>query len=324
MSEERAASSDRHPTTTTTIIHTNNQHHHDAYPQIILFGDSITEQAESPDRGFGFAPALRSAYIRRADVVNRGFSGYTAPLALKVLPHFLPHQADAAAVKLVLVFFGANDACLEGERQHVALGRYVESLRGIVAEMRARTGPEGEEAKVLLVTPGPVDEWQLDGDGSRLKSQRTAENTRRYAEACRGLGRGVGVPVVDLWTLFMEQAGWREGAALVGGKGVGRSGVLGKLLVDGESFLWLSGEWGEGCWFEQKGRERAAENCCGWDWAFMCDLLTGVTGLHFTPDAYRLMFAEVMKVIREELPELVPEKLPFVFPPWDQALKDYR
>jgi hypothetical protein len=44
-------------------------------------------------------------------------------------------------------------------------------------------------------------------------------------------------------------------------------------------------------------------------------------GLHFTPEGYKLMYEAVTKVTKEELPELCPENLPFVFPPWAQALK---
>lgn len=52
--------------------------------------------------------------------------------------------------------------------------------------------------------------------------------------------------------------------------------------------------------------------------------LTYAPGLHFTPEAYRVMFAEVIRVLREDLPEVAPENLPFVFPSWDQALDEYR
>jgi hypothetical protein len=44
-------------------------------------------------------------------------------------------------------------------------------------------------------------------------------------------------------------------------------------------------------------------------------------GLHFTSEGYRMMYKAVIKVIKEKLPELSPENLPFVFPPWADALK---
>lgn len=44
-------------------------------PLIIMLGDSITEIASDPRRQ-GFQVQLTADYIRRADVVNRGNSGW--------------------------------------------------------------------------------------------------------------------------------------------------------------------------------------------------------------------------------------------------------
>ena len=44
-------------------------------PKFILFGDSITQEASIQRRAVSVVFAHR--YARRADVVNRGFSGYT-------------------------------------------------------------------------------------------------------------------------------------------------------------------------------------------------------------------------------------------------------
>ncbi len=224
MSESR--SSTPHPSHPNT-----NQRH--VYDQIILFGNSITQQSESQSTGFGFAPALRNEYIRKLDVVNRGFSGYTAPLALHVLPKFFP-DPNVAGVKLLLIFFGANDACLPGEKQHVPMEKYQDCLRSIIRHDCVRAH---ERCKALMITPGPVDEWQMDSpqlssDGY-LKRQRTAENTKRYADACRAVAGEMGVPCVDLWGVFMKAAGWREGDRLIGSRDVERSHVLGRLLSDG-------------------------------------------------------------------------------------------
>ena len=47
-------------------------------PQIVLFGDSITQ------RGFaagGWGARLADHYVRKADIINRGFSGYNSTWA---------------------------------------------------------------------------------------------------------------------------------------------------------------------------------------------------------------------------------------------------
>lgn len=203
-----------------------------AYHQIILFGDSITEQSERQERGFGFAPALRDDYIRRLDVVNRGFSGYTSQLGLEVLPQFMPDPSQAN-VRMMTVCFGANDATLPGNAQHVPLAEYTACLKAIVQHPTVTA----QGSKILLVTPGPVNELQLEPNDLATgchSPQRTAENTKRYADACRDVGKHLDVPVVDLWTVLAEAAGWEEGAPLPGSKGTGRNQVLESLLVDGK------------------------------------------------------------------------------------------
>ena len=169
-----------------------------------------------------FAPALRSTYIRRLDVVNRGFSGYTSRLALGVLPDFMPDPCQAK-VRLMTIFFGANDACLPGGAQYVPLAEYSSNLEAIVRHASVAQ----HEARAILITPGPVNEHQLANPG------RTAANTKKYAEACREVGAKLKVPVVDLWTRFMTAAGWKEGQPLIGSKDVAPSHVMASLLSDG-------------------------------------------------------------------------------------------
>ncbi|OAL20926.1 hypothetical protein AYO20_11453 [Fonsecaea nubica] len=196
--------------------------HPTTYPQFILFGDSITQFSSQV-----LFASLAEWYSRRLDVVNRGFSGYTAPMGYDILRQFFPSAPSPATsrIQLMTIFFGANDACLPGHPQHVPLAEYQRALRAIISF----PGVELHQTECLLITPPPVDEWQL---GS---SERTAEHTARYAAACREVGREMGLPVLDLWTIFMSKAGWQEGSTgpLIGSKDAARNEVLGKLLNDG-------------------------------------------------------------------------------------------
>lgn len=54
-----------------------------------------------------------------------------------------------------------------------------------------------------------------------------------YADGCCEIGKELGVPVLDLWSVFMAEAGWREGEPLAGSLKTGRNNVLGELLHDG-------------------------------------------------------------------------------------------
>ncbi|KAH0223690.1 hypothetical protein KCU90_g25703, partial [Aureobasidium melanogenum] len=102
--------------------------------QFVLFGDSITQQSASQAKGFGWTPALQDAYIRRLDVINRGFSGYNTTQALKVLPRILP-TPEQGRIRLMTIFLGANDARLPdtpGFSQTVDLEQYKKNLRDII------------------------------------------------------------------------------------------------------------------------------------------------------------------------------------------------
>lgn len=115
-------------------------------PSIILFGDSITQQGFSGSTTTtspGWVSLLSNAYARRADVLNRGYSGYNTRHALDILPTVFgsdDHGGKAGGdVLMVTVFFGANDASLPGDRehcQHVPIDEYESNLRRIVSSIR--------------------------------------------------------------------------------------------------------------------------------------------------------------------------------------------
>ncbi|CAF9924581.1 MAG: hypothetical protein ALECFALPRED_002790 [Alectoria fallacina] len=246
------------------------------YDQFLLFGDSITQQSCSQADGFAFSPALQDAFIRRLDVINRGFSGYNTANAVLALPGFMP-KPEQARLRFMTVFFGANDACLPGSAtgQHVPLNEYKKNLRDILDHPSV----VAQKPRLILLTPPPVNEYQLEvaellrGYKDRL---RTAEHTKEYADACRQVGAEAGVAVLDVWSIFMAKAGWREGEPLIGSKKLARNEVLEKLLVD---------------------------------------------GLHFRPDAYRLLYDSMMDLIQNEWPDQAPDSLRFIFQHWQEAPK---
>ncbi|KLJ13112.1 hypothetical protein EMPG_11931 [Blastomyces silverae] len=261
------------------------------YDQIILFGDSITQGSCDQGSGFAFCPALQHDYIRRFDIINRGFSGYTSEQALAIFPCFFP-PVQKARVRLMTIFFGANDAVLPGFQQHVPLTLYKDNLIKILTHPLVKEHPE---TKLLLLTPPPVNEYQFspadtdaDTDADTQPGapepepeptspvMRKASQTKQYADACREVGKGLNVPVADIWTAFMTAAGWVDGQPLVGSREVPVNEKLQALLSD---------------------------------------------GLHFNPAGYKVMYDEVTRAIRTHYPHLAPENVPMHFPPWQSAPK---
>lgn len=136
---------------------------------------------------------------------------------------------------LQVIFFGANDACLPGSstNQHVPLERFKQNVVSIVKHPSV----VAQKPRLILVTPPPVNEFALE-ESDLLKGltdpRRTAEHTKKYADATRKVGGELGIVVLDIWSIFMAMTGWKEGDPLIGSKKVARSEVLEKLLADGK------------------------------------------------------------------------------------------
>lgn len=175
-----------------------------SYGQVVLFGDSITEQSFNPEF-FGSGSALANAYARRLDVMNRGFSGYTTDQALKLLPRIFPGRRDN--VKLVVFFFGANDAVLPGFVQHVPLDRYLQNAEEILCS-------DALKGKVIAVTPPPIEGYSHE---ISFGPQRTAETTRAYGAALRDLCLRLEVPCADVWSTFMDAIAWKDDGSPIPG-----------------------------------------------------------------------------------------------------------
>jgi lysophospholipase L1-like esterase len=136
---------------------------------ILLLGDSITEQGWGVKGGVGWVGLLANAYGRRADVLNRGFGGYTtrtlAPAAARIL------GVPGAAFALTVVFLGSNDAN-SAAAQNVPLPEFAARLRALLDAAAAVS------RAVLCVAPGPVDD--------RLWPTRSCAAAAAYGRAAAG------------------------------------------------------------------------------------------------------------------------------------------
>src|SRR5690606_5225866 len=143
--------------------------------KIVCFGDTITEMGVVIESR-GFIAQLAERYVRRADVLARGFSGYTTREALQVL-----HSAVLSEQpEIVVLSGGMNDSALPGQIQQVPREEYRENLK----EMGTRTAVGG--AWLILVSPPPLDE--------RKTRSRRMDFTEQYALACFELGAEMNVP----------------------------------------------------------------------------------------------------------------------------------
>ncbi|KAF7838322.1 GDSL esterase/lipase [Senna tora] len=187
-------------------------------PQIVLFGDSITEQSL---RAGGWGVDLANTFSRKADVLIRGYGGYNTKWALFLLHQLFPlmwllFQDTTKPPVATTIFFGANDAALSGrssERQHVPIEEYKENLRKIVHHLKECSST----MLIVLITPPPICEegrnafaQSLYGENARKLPERTNEVTGQYAKACVETAEELGVRFINLWSKMQETDGWQK------------------------------------------------------------------------------------------------------------------
>ncbi|KAG9046758.1 hypothetical protein FS837_003688 [Tulasnella sp. UAMH 9824] len=175
--------------------------------QILLVGDSITQGAWEEG---GFAQRLAHVYARKLDVINRGLSGYNSEWAMPVFEQVFPKKGEVGPkVKLLTLWLGANDACLDPSPQRLPLERCISNLRKMVSMVQS---PDSEyyspETRIILITPPPFSEAarkaNLAARDPPIALDRTSENTRKYADAVIELGKELNVPVLDVYTPIWE------------------------------------------------------------------------------------------------------------------------
>lgn len=172
-------------------------------PKILLLGDSLTQTSFE-----GWSGKLADVFQRRADVVNRGYSGYNTEFYLHLDTVWNELLVN---VQLAVVWFGANDAGLPdlAAHHHVPLERYRENLNTILNRLQVQFKPP----RIILITPPPVHheqrlahQVQRYGEKATGELERTLEQTRKYALACQRVASEKKLPCLNLFDLMHSEA----------------------------------------------------------------------------------------------------------------------
>jgi len=170
---------------------------------IMLLGDSLTQGGWEPN---GFAQRLSYVYARKLDVLNRGFGGYQTDWAIPVFEQVFAKQHEqqhVPKVRILTIWYGANDASPAPSPQHVPLDRFKANLSHLTQMVTSPTSPHySPDTRIILITPPPVNTYQWDS--------RVFDVTKSYAEAVKEVGLKEGLPVADIWTSIWEAAGKDE------------------------------------------------------------------------------------------------------------------
>jgi len=179
---------------------------------IFVLGDSLTEMGGEMG---GYVQRLSDRYARKLDVLNRGFGGYNTDHAIPILEQCLAkrdQQAYAPKIRLMTIWFGANDACPLPSVQHVPLERYKTNLVDVINLIKSPESPYySPDTRLILMTPPPVNEEQWEAITTSWDQpkplDRFTEVTAKYAQVVRDVGKELKVPVTDVFTTLWETVG---------------------------------------------------------------------------------------------------------------------
>lgn len=131
------------------------------------------------------------------------------------------------------IWFGANDAVIEGMWQHVPLDRFKTNLETLVNRVQCPNSKwYSPQTRVVLVSCPPVvvqdrhaaqmKKWKEFGaKGEHPWPDRKPELTKEYAKAAVEVGREMKVPTLDVYDALVKAAGSEE------------QGDLARFLYDG-------------------------------------------------------------------------------------------
>ncbi|KAG8967050.1 hypothetical protein FRC03_010798 [Tulasnella sp. 419] len=181
-----------------------------SYDAIMLFGDSLTQGGWVAG---GFAQQLAYVYARKLDIINRGLSGYNTEWSLAAFEHIFPKRTDnVPKIRLLTLWFGANDACLEPSPQYVTRDKFIQNLRQMISMVQSSDSEHySPDTRIILITPPPISETARAADLSSrnppIALDRSASNTKSFADAVIELGKELSLPVVDIYGPISEASG---------------------------------------------------------------------------------------------------------------------
>ena len=153
--------------------------------RILLIGDSITELSQNAENN-GWGALLAGHYVRSADILNRGFSGYNSLWIKFLLPQIIPNDNyNKEDYIMATILLGSNDCSTR--QQHVPPTEYKHHLSSIINYLITQVNPN---IKIILITPPPID---FDKGWSERSS------VEHYADAVKTLAEEMHIPVINLW-----------------------------------------------------------------------------------------------------------------------------
>ncbi|KAJ2772988.1 isoamyl acetate-hydrolyzing esterase [Coemansia nantahalensis] len=180
--------------------------------------------------GYNTADARRIADLVLPQTQQKA-PGTNPGLRRRLLPGSRPHRPTALAttgasgklwpqgrgntfptqegkLQLCILFFGANDARLEGERHHLPVEQYGDNLRYLASLLRDPDSAHySPDTRILIVTPPAVGDRMIErttAPGAQAPIRNSVTGT--YAGMAMAVARELGIPHVDLYSAINDAA----------------------------------------------------------------------------------------------------------------------
>ncbi|RSH91344.1 hypothetical protein EHS25_009643 [Saitozyma podzolica] len=187
---------------------------------VILLGDSLTQRQDVPGN---LNEMMNKAYLRKLDVINRGFGGYNSACIWPLMDHiFAPKEnaATAQRVRMVTLWLGTNDSVIQPGWAHVPLADFIDHMNHFLRLLTSPTSPytvADTPLSIVLITPTPPSYLTMD---DFKRTIRTMDATREYKDAVLKIGEewkanesgpenttGWKIETLDFWEAMMDAAG---------------------------------------------------------------------------------------------------------------------
>lgn len=174
------------------------------YPKkVFLVGDSLIELSNDPLNTFPLGSALTHLFRRRADVLNRGLSGYSSKWMSSQFHRLKTELAELGPdqVFMVLILMGTNDSVLPGNPHHVPVEDFKNNLHELVRDVSTLV----PSAAVIVVSPPPCSQQLLNDKSSKLSKSgraRSNEAVESYVAAAQDIVSSINLPLVKFVNLY--------------------------------------------------------------------------------------------------------------------------
>lgn len=142
-------------------------------------------------------------YRRRADIINRGYSGYTTEYILKMMPYLYPKNAHRNTLPIfATLMLGSNDATGSCDTfKHLTTDQYKSNLRKIIVYLKNLTS----NPKIILLTPPPIGkQYQYPLNCSeKCCFGRGNSETEKYVKVVKEVGELFQIPTIDIYQRFL-------------------------------------------------------------------------------------------------------------------------